>query len=121
MATPLANSFDKALLHLVDIMKRDGSTADDYGVSKPDLVPVALAVPARVCIGKGRTKEFMAEKKSAENWRTIYMRPWVDGAGKPLTTHHWIRFNNQLFDIKQVDDPSGKGHHLEVLCLLTIP
>lgn len=122
MSQPFPNPFDKALINLVDVMKQSLAAGNKYGVSTPDLVLVQANVPARVCLGRGRTKEEKAEKKIAINWRSVYMRPWFDPVtAKPLDNHYWLRFGTQLLDIMQVDDPSGKGHHLEIYCQLVIP
>jgi head-tail adaptor len=122
MSQPFPTAFDQALINLVDVMKESLAASDKYGVSTPDLVLSQANVKARVCLGRGRTKEEKVEKKTAINWRTVYMRPWFDPInGKPLDNHYWLRFGTQRLDIIQVDDPSGKGHHLEVLCQLVIP
>lgn len=139
MAQSFPDAFDASLINLVDVMAQTLGAGDKYGQANPDLLVLATNVNARVCLGKGRTKESEAEKKIAINWRSVYMRPWFadpapDGSllpnhiiggttynTQPLTTHHWLRFQGQRLDIKQIDDPSGLGHHWEIYCQLVIP
>lgn len=115
--------FDEQLKSLATILIRGVGTADSYGVAPPELTTVATNVPCRVSLGRGRPKELKAEKKIAENYKCVFMRPWFADPptnSQPLTHNHWLEINGQLYDIFQIDDPSLLGHHLEVWCELIL-
>lgn len=126
----MSEPFDDLLISSATILIRDASaTADAYGTSDPSFTSATPGVgyvnPAacRVSLGKGRAKQFKDEKKVALNYRSIFMRPWYDAAGKPLSSNNWLRITgvdgtNILYQVFQVDNPGGMGHHFEVFCTL---
>ncbi len=116
------DSFDATLDSLADILVRDTGQADAYGHANPQFTVVASGVPCRVSLGKGRAKEFKADKKTGLNYREVFLRPWPDGDGTvtQLTHDHWLRIDGVYYDIFQIDDPGNQHHHLEVWCTLLL-
>ena len=125
----MQDAFDTLLTDSATVLY--ASTATDRRGINPTLVVVSSApVPCRVSLGKGRAKEWFADKKVARNYREVFMRPFTDTNGKALSTHHWLRITSardgstQLYEIFQIDPPSSLGpavHHLEVWCQLIVP
>lgn len=120
----MANTtFDKLLVSSADILLRTPGAADEYGVAPSTFATVDSGISCRLStVAKGRPKEYKSEKKFEVKYVTVFMRPWVDPAdGTPLTHDHWFLINGQYYDIFQINDPSGIGHHLEVDCELVVP
>lgn len=134
----MQDAFDSSLKQVCSIMVRDVGAGNSYGVSSPAFVTLATNVPCRVALGRGRAKEYKAEKKTSRNYRIVYMRPWYadqapDGSNlrnhvvggttyntQPLTHDHWIQFAGQNYDAYQVENPGEIDHHLEVYCELIL-
>jgi hypothetical protein len=129
----MIDPFDALLISSATILVRDaGETADAYGTSDPTFTNATPGgiytnpVACRVSLGKGRAKQFKADKKVAINFREIFMRPWFDANGNPISTNHWLQISgvdgtNRLYQIFQVDNPGGMGHHFEVWATLYQP
>lgn len=106
MAT-LPDPFDTLLITDCDILG-PAAGADEAGQKTLPLVLLAT-VKVRFCAGKGKAKEFKADKKFALNWHLVFMRPYP-----ALTTGHWLRIGGQTFDVMHIDNPSLMDHHYEV-------
>lgn len=177
----MIDPFDSLLNQLASVLTRDTATGDAYGLSDPAFTTIATGVPCRVSSGSvGIDKELMAGSKEDIAFKKVFMRPWFDGSGNPLTHDHWLlitvsskaptpdfpniegtrdgaspgyflnieglpddpvpipgNFLNiegspddpaliqpgvtNMYDIFEVRDPGGMGHHLEVVCRLVEP
>lgn len=125
----MQDAFDALLTDTATVLYASGSY-DARGIN-PNLEVVSLApVPCRVSLGLGRAKEWFADKKGARNYREVFMRPFTDKNGRPLSIHHWLQITSQRdgsaqkYEIIQVDPPSALGpavHHLQVWCQIFIP
>ena len=129
----MIDPFDALLISSATVLVRDANvTADAYGTSNPAFTNATPGTnnvnptPCRVSLGKGRAKEFKDTKKVAVNYREIFMRPWYDSNGGLIGPHHWLQVTgpdgtNVMYQIFQVDNPGGMGHHLELWCQLYQP
>jgi hypothetical protein len=115
----MTEAFDLELNKTADVLMRP-SGGDTYGAQSNNLVKVGTAVPCRVSLGKGRPHEAKTPLKSAKNYREVFMRPFVDANGNALSHKNWLQIEGLFYDILQVDDPGGLGHHLEVWCELIL-
>jgi hypothetical protein len=125
MSDNFTDPFDSLLNQLATVMVRDVSGADGYGQANPTFSTIATGVPCAVDIDKVPSdKEFLAKSKEAIEYKMVFMRPWFDGSGNPLSHDHWLQItvngNTNMYDIFQIHDPGGLGHHLEVECRLLI-
>lgn len=116
----ILDPFDQLLNATAQVLRKTDQTSDGRGVQVQDMAVIQEGVPCRVSTqAKGRPKEDKVGKKAAYEYRTIYMRPYA-GAGAPLTRHDWLRTTDELgfvhtYDINNISDPSGAGHHFEIL------
>lgn len=122
----MIDPFDSLLNQLASVLVRDVSGSDAYGQANPSFTTVATGIPCRVStLSVGTDREYLAKSKEDIAFKKVYMRPWFDGGGKPLTHDHWLEIvvngNDNMYDIFEIRDPGGMGHHLEVLCRLVIP
>lgn len=138
----MTDPFDAMLISSATVLVRDiADTADAYGTSDPTFSNATPGsgsgfggttlnsvnpAPCRVALGKGKVKEFKSDKKVAVNYREVFMRPWYDSTGKLIGPHHWLQISGVdgtsiLYQIIQVDNPSGLNHHLEVWCEIYQP
>jgi hypothetical protein len=116
----MTDAFDDTLDSLADVLTKETGTADDYGVSTHNFVTISSGVPCRVSLGRGRAREDKSDKKTALNYREVFMRPYFDPQGNKLSHNNWLRINNQLYDVYQVDNPGEQNHHFEVWCTLVL-
>ena len=126
MSDNFSDPFDLLLNNVATIMTRSTAGGDGYGQNSPNFTPVATNVPCRVDTDLvPKDKEFLAKSKEAIAYKVVLMRPWFDGSGNPLTHDHWFQItvggNTNMYDIYQIHDPGGIGHHLEVECRLILP
>ncbi len=118
--------FDTLLINTCDILEKerfDGGNVDDYGQPSQSFRTKLTAWPCRQSTKKGGV-EYKQGKESAKNTFNIYMRPPTqDDSALPFTldTHHWLRIGTDYFNIQGVNDPSRKGHHLEVQVEQVLP
>jgi hypothetical protein len=116
----MGDQFDALLVSLASVLIRGVGTSDSYGVAPAAFTVVASNIPCRISSqALGRPKEFKAGMKAEWDFRQIFMRPWYDGDGNPLTHDHWLQVGTQNYDIWQIKpiviDSTGIPHHLEVL------
>ena len=129
----MIDPFDALIVSSATVLVRDASdSADAYGTSSPSFSNATPGtnyvnpLACRVSLGKGRAKEFKDIKKVAINYREIFIRPWYDSNGNPISPHHWLQITgvdgtNTLYQIFQVDNPGGMGHHFELWCYIYQP
>lgn len=115
MATPsyplaaLPDPFDATLVSDCDILAPN-MVKDEAG-QLSGAPTVVDTVKARLSQGRGRTKEFKAEKKVGVAYHTIFMRPYP-----ALTIKHDLRLGGKRYDIWHIDTPTGLDgqiHHYE--------
>jgi hypothetical protein len=131
VTTAFTDPFDALLISTADVLTRDaspaGSSGDAYGLSDPAFTTVDTGVPCRVSSNPvGTDKEMMARMKEDIAYKKVFMRPWYDPNNRnPLSHDHWLRIygydTSSLYDIFEIRDPGGMGHHLEIDCRLVEP
>ncbi len=101
-----------------DILANQGAI-DAYGQRSnqvQDFVVIAT-VPCYVSTdAPGRPHEYVVEKESSVDWTRVFMRPPALPGGEPLTPHHWLRIENELYNVFNILNPGLLDHHYEVVC-----
>jgi hypothetical protein len=107
--------FDETLISSADILIRDASGGDGYGLPDTTFTLLMSAVPCLVTSGgaAGKAKELRAKSKETITYRLVFMRPWyLDPAPdelfdpyhvfngvtyntQTLTHNHWLRVPSQ--------------------------
>ncbi len=124
MSDNFTDPFDLLLNQLANVLVRTSSSAGGYG-GTATFTAVATGVPCRVATDNVPTDvEFLAKSKEGIAYKKVFMRPWFDSDGNPLSHDHWLQIdvngNTDMYDIFQIHDPGGVGHHLEVECRLIL-
>jgi hypothetical protein len=102
--------FDETLISTADVLIRDATGGDGYGLPDTTFQTLMTGVSCLVISGSaaGKQKEFRAKSKETITFREVQMRPWFldpapDGSFEPyhvfggvtynttpLTHHHWL-------------------------------
>lgn len=103
--------FDAMLTTTLDVLARNTTTSDDYGLSDPTFIPLDTGIPCRVsmsgAVPKGR--EMRAKSKVTVTYAEVFMRPWFEDPApdgsfvpyavvsgttyntRPLSHEHWLQ------------------------------
>jgi hypothetical protein len=121
----MPDPFDLQMNQVATVMTRVASTAGGYGgtASFTNLTPTW---PCRVAEDSlPSDKEFLAKSKEGIAYKKVFGRLYVDSNGNPLNHDHWLQITmdgtTKNYDIFQIHDPGGMGHHLEVECRVVDP
>jgi hypothetical protein len=107
--------FDQTLISTADVLLRDASGGDAYGLPDTTFIAQMTSVPCLVISGSaaGKQKEMREKSKETVTYREVQMRPWFldpspDGSyvpyavvggttynTQPLTHNHWLRVPSQ--------------------------
>ena len=97
-----ADPFDSTLILTADVLVRDTSAGDGYGLADTGFTTIATGIPCLVTSGStaGRGKEFRAKSKESILYREVLMRPWYldpapDGSYVPYWVVNGITYNTQ--------------------------
>jgi hypothetical protein len=125
MSDNFTDPFDLLLNQVATVMTRTASSAGGYG-GTASFTTVGTGVPCAVHEDSVPTdKEFLAKSKEGIAYKKVFLRPWFDTDNNPLTHDHWFQItvngNTNNYDIFQIHDPGGIGHHLEVECRVIDP
>lgn len=102
-------SFDDRLRQTL-VVKRNTATGgtDDYGQPVTEATTVAT-IAGLIQPRRGREVEAASQAGAAIGSHVGYIRPLAG-----LTTRDWVEMDGARFDIVQVPDAGGVGHHYEL-------
>lgn len=113
--------FDRLLISTCDVYRRGVGSPDDYDAVSQDLTIVESGIPCRKSI-LGPDDEFRQDKQFSSGVEKIFMRPLLLGSqGEKLSHHHMIVFEDLLYNVLSIKNPSAMNHHLEVYVEVIVP
>jgi hypothetical protein len=125
--------FDVLMNATCNIYQKGLGPANVYNQPSQALQKVLSNWPCRLSMrgmGGGRGNEYMKGKEYSIRSYLLFMRPPTkDDSQNPFTLdeHYWAVITTPgdgaglKLNIQSVQDPSGKGHHLECLCEMVRP
>lgn len=103
--------FDAMLTTTADVLARNISTSDDYGLADQSFIPLATGIACRVSMSGGvpKGRELRAKSKVTVTYAEVFMRPWFEDQApdgsfipfavvngttyntRPLSHEHWLK------------------------------
>jgi hypothetical protein len=119
----LPDPFDSLLNADCFILENQGGV-DSYG-QKSDQVRTFATIAVIRCYvstdAPGRPHEFKTDTRQSLDYARVFMRVPSLPDDEPLTTHHWLKIDDDYYDIFNILNPGMLNHHLEVICELITP
>ena len=121
----MTDPFDLLMNQVATVMTRTTSAPGGYGgtASFTNLTPTWACRVAEDSVPTD--KEFLAKSKEGIAYKKVFGRLYLDSNGNPLNHNHWLQITmdgtTKNYDIFQIHDPGGMGHHLEVECRVVDP